>query len=170
MTTRNTPKHCSLTKEVDSEMEQKVIQFHINILSKFLKFLPEAWRGTCKVGDHRLQRHHLPSHTASSFWWEWGGKHGTKNHTCPRQDPVTPAQGTKPCENQLWTPNQDWLRNWGTQSKMKMLGPVFKNYDEEFQDGNRSTFKQAQDPSELEPGVTALVISHDTGPATNQAK
>ena len=46
----------------------------------------------------------------------------------------------------------------------------FKNYDEEFQDGNRRALEQAQDPSELEPGVTALVISHDTGPATNQAK
>ena len=53
---------------------------------------------------------------------------------------------------------------------MKTLGPVLKNYDEEFQDGNRRALKQAQDRSELEPGVTALVISHDTGPATNQAK
>ena len=53
---------------------------------------------------------------------------------------------------------------------MKTLRPVLKNYDEEFQDGNRRALKQAQDPSELEPGVTALVISHDTGPATNQAK
>lgn len=53
---------------------------------------------------------------------------------------------------------------------MKMPGSVFKNYDEEFQGGNRRAFKQAQDPSELEPGVTALVISHDTGPATDEAK
>ena len=91
MTARNTPKHRSLTKQVDSEMEQKVIQFHINILSNFLKLLPEAWRGICKVGEHRLQWHHLPSQSASFFWWECGDKHGTKNHTCQRQDPVTPA-------------------------------------------------------------------------------
>lgn len=50
-----------------------------------------------------------------------------------------------------------------------LWGLVFKKY-EEFQDGNRRAFNQAQGPSEDDPGVTESLTSHDTGPATNQSK